>query len=579
MGAEQTRLEQQERERADALAAILGSDAAKKLIVAGPGAGKTHTFREALLACGGLGLALTFIRNLVADLQDALGDIADVFTFHGFCKHQIHRHPVAGLQEGWDYYPPLLDLITVDLQLIGRPSMTKKRIEDRLHDLNEADGVIVAALELGNYYNAVSHTDLVYRALKHFEENDDEIPEYPLIVVDEYQDFSKLETTFIALLSTKSPVLIAGDDDQALYGFKNASPEFIRELAGGDEFERFELPYCSRCSSVIVDAVNDAIAAAVENGNLVDRLDKPFRCYLPDKQPDSDAHPSIIHAKCTVERNSAPYVGRYVAEQIAQIPVEDIRESKEKGYPTVLVIGPSPFIGRAYDVIVEQFPHAKMKKAAQVNIEFLDAYRRLARDANSRLGWRILIHLDPFDDADDALRDVLAAGDEIVTILPDAYRDHHLEIAELLRRLFDDEQLGDADEGRLTGAVGKSVAEIREALNLADEDDDLDDDGDDEVDEDTPTIICTSLVGAKGLSAGYVFVVGFNNGHFPRDAREITDEEVCSFLVALSRTRKECHLVSCGRLGNVPLRVSAFAEWIEDEIEQVTVNAAYFNQR
>lgn len=305
MGAEQTRLEQK-RERAEALAAILGSEAAKKLIVAGPGAGKTHTFREALLACGGRGLALTFIRNLVADLADALGDIADVFTFHGFCKHQIHRHPVAGLQEGWDYYPPLLDLITVDLQLLGRTSMTKKRIEDRLHDLNEADGVIAAALELGNYYNAVSHTDLVYRALKHFEENDDEIPEYPLIVVDEYQDFSRLETTFIALLSTKSPVLIAGDDDQALYGFKNASPEFIRELAAGADFERFELPYCSRCTSVIVDAVNGAIAAAVENGNLVDRLDKPFRCYMPDKQADSEAHPAIIHAKCSVERNSAP---------------------------------------------------------------------------------------------------------------------------------------------------------------------------------------------------------------------------------------------------------------------------------
>jgi superfamily I DNA/RNA helicase len=579
MGAEQTRLEQQERERAEALAAILGSDAAKKLVVAGPGAGKTHTFREALLACGGRGLALTFIRNLVADLEHALGDIADVFTFHGFCKHQIHRHPVAGLQEGWDYYPPLLDLITIDLQLLGRTSITKKRIEDRLHDLNAADGVIAAALELGNYYNAVSHTDLVYRALKHFEENDDEIPEYPLIVVDEYQDFSKLETTFIALLSTKSPVLIAGDDDQALYGFKNASPEFIRELAAAADFERFELPYCSRCTAVIVDAVNGAIAAAVENGNLVDRLDKPFRCYMPDKQADSEAHPTIIHAKCSVERNNAPYVGRYVAEQIAEIPIEDIRESKEKGYPTVLIIGPNPFLGRAYDVIVEQFPQAKMKTAQQVNIEFLDAYIRLARDANSRLGWRILIHLDPLDDADDALRAVLAAGDEIVTILPDEYRDRHLELAELVRRLLDDEDLPDADEARLTGAVGKSLAEIRDALRLPDEDDGLDEDGDDELDEDAPTIVCTSLVGAKGLSAGYVFIVGFNNGHFPKDANEITDDEVCSFLVALSRTRKECHLVSCGRLGNEPLRVSAFADWIEDETEEVTVNAAYFNQR
>jgi superfamily I DNA/RNA helicase len=345
MGAELTRHEQQAQERADALAAILASTAEKKLVVAGPGTGKTHTFREALLACGGRGLAITFIRNLVADLSEALGDVADVFTFHGFCKHQIHRHPVAGLREGWDYYPPLLDLIAIDLQLLGHTAATKNLIEERLHTLDEADGIIAAALELGEYYNAVSHTDLVYRALRHFQENDEEIPEYPLIVVDEYQDFSRLETTFIAPLSTKSPVLIAGDDDQALYAFKNASPEFIRELAEGGDYERFELPCCSRCPSVIVEAVNDAIAAAVANGNLVRRLDKTFSCYLPDKEADSEAHPSIIHAVCSVERSNAPYVGRYIAEQIAQLPIDDIHESRDAGDPTVLVSARIRFSG------------------------------------------------------------------------------------------------------------------------------------------------------------------------------------------------------------------------------------------
>ena len=89
-----------------------------------------------------------------------------------------------------------------------------------------------------------------------------EIPEYPLIVVDEYQDFSELETSFIRLLSSKSPVLIAGDDDQALYSFKNADPRFIRELAQGDEYERFGLPFCSRCTEVVVGAVNDGDAPA-----------------------------------------------------------------------------------------------------------------------------------------------------------------------------------------------------------------------------------------------------------------------------------------------------------------------------
>jgi superfamily I DNA/RNA helicase len=152
--------------------------------------------------------------------------------------------------------------------------------------------------------------------LTHFTENEDAIPSYPLIVVDEYQDFSLLETSFLALLSTKSKVLIAGDDDQALYDFKNASSRYIRELYADDYYENFDLPYCSRCTAVIVDAVNDVVAAAKANGNLQGRLDKPFECYLPDKQAESEEHPKIVYAQCSVQAKNAPYPGRYIADVI-----------------------------------------------------------------------------------------------------------------------------------------------------------------------------------------------------------------------------------------------------------------------
>ena len=75
------RLAEMERLRTEATAAIIGSTADKRLIVSGPGTGKTFTFEAALGACGGKGLALTFLRNLVADLTVVLGDRADVFTF------------------------------------------------------------------------------------------------------------------------------------------------------------------------------------------------------------------------------------------------------------------------------------------------------------------------------------------------------------------------------------------------------------------------------------------------------------------------------------------------------------------
>ncbi len=180
-GALEAESQEFERKRAEATAAIVESTASKKLVIAGPGTGKTHTFAEALRAAGQGGLAITFIRNLVADLSDSLGELADVFTFHGFCKHLLHRHPVEGLREGWDYYPPLLELIEYDLGLLGNRT-TRKQLEAGLHNLDDPHGAVAAAMDLGNYYNAVSHTDLVYRVLHHFQQNADLVPTYPLIV-------------------------------------------------------------------------------------------------------------------------------------------------------------------------------------------------------------------------------------------------------------------------------------------------------------------------------------------------------------------------------------------------------------
>jgi superfamily I DNA/RNA helicase len=576
----QAELDEMERGRAAASDAIVESNAYARLIVAGPGTGKTYTFRRALERAVGRGLALTFIRNLVGDLAEALGDIADVFTFHGFCKNQMHQNPGSGPDDGWSYYPPLADLLVEDVGLLRGIDVGTFGIERRLHGLDEADGIVGEARRVGDYYNAVAHTDLVYRMLRFFEQNEDAVPEYPLIVVDEYQDFSRLETEFIRILSAGSPMLVAGDDDQALYAFKNASPEFIRELASGHDYERFELPYCSRCTAVVVDSVNDVIRRAEENGNLVGRLDKEFECYLPDKLEVSEAHPRIIHAQCSVERNNAPYIGRYVTLQIAAIPEEEVRESRENGHPTVLVVGPNPFLQKAYDAIREVFPNAELKKSVATPIDPLDGYRRLGRDEQSRLGWRIIINCFPFDGWEEVVREALTDETEVADLVPAEYKAEHLRIAQLIRRLWDGEEVSELEQGELAIILGRDAQQLRLELGHepdADEGEEGEDEDDLAHDATEPSIVCTSLVGAKGLSAAYVFVVGFNNGHFPRNPDAVSDGDVCSFLVALSRTRTECQLVSCRRLGQEELAPSRFLQWIDrSDREHRTVNAAFF---
>jgi superfamily I DNA/RNA helicase len=248
-------LETARRRREETSDRLLASSAARKLVVAGPGTGKTHNFRRVLEKAGG-GLALTFIRALARDLESDLGDIAQVNTFHGYCKHVAHSLGGLGeLSDRFDYYPALPDLLIEDLEVLGRVGLKREDLERPLRFMDDSESLITASLELGDYYDAVGHTDVVYRVQRHFEEHPADVPKHPVIVVDEYQDFNLLETRFITTLAEKNAVLIAGDDDQALYGFKDASAGFIRDLAERSDVDRFDLPYCSRCTEVIVNAV------------------------------------------------------------------------------------------------------------------------------------------------------------------------------------------------------------------------------------------------------------------------------------------------------------------------------------
>ena len=553
---------------------ILQSASRKKLIVSGPGTGKTFTFTEALRRVGERGLALTFINNLVRDLKTALSELADVFTFHGYCKYLMHQNPTDGLTADFNYYPALPLLIEQDFSFLGH-EIDRRESERALHYLDDSNGVISELLRLGNYYNTVSHTDLVYRMVKHFESHPTDIPVKPLIVVDEYQDFSLMETRFIELLSTKSPVLIAGDDDQALYAFKHASANYLRQLAADAQYEKFELPHCSRCTQVIVDSYHDILRESSAMGLLNGRLHKEYVCYLPDKQADSDLYPDIVHAECSVERNNAQYIGRYVKKRIAEISPDEIKEANAGKYPAALVIGPEPFLSRAYNELKSTFPQAILKKATELSINVLSGYEYLSRDNRSNLGWRILLYLNPIANTKECVVRAVTEDTPLVDLIPADYVAKHLGIADLVRKLIIGEELTATEVKSLEDIAQCSIEQVKESLSIP-EDLEEDEAEPDVMPEDELNIVCTSLVGAKGLSGGHVFILGLNNEHFPRNPHAITDSEVCSLLVAITRTRKKCYLLSCRRFGNIALSPSIFLNWLQPNIRKEIVDAAFF---
>jgi ATP-dependent exoDNAse (exonuclease V) beta subunit len=56
----------------------------------------------------------------------------------------------------------------------------------------------------------------------------------------------------------------------------------------------------------------------------------------------------------------------------------------------------------------------------------------------------------------------------------------------------------------------------------------------------------TTIPSSKGLAADYVFITHFDDRYFIKDKNKskITDQDICSFLVALTRTRKKAFLIS-----------------------------------
>lgn len=564
--------------RSDALDRILTDQSARKLVVAGPGTGKTHTFKQLLAVGDGSKLALTFLTSLVRDLDDELGAFADVYSFHGFAHLLLRTITVPGVSNDVDYYPALELIFEQDLALLGT-GVSPAAIQEIIMNLQDKNPVLANLLRCGDYYNAVGYSDSVYRVLRQLQAEPAAVPTYSQIVVDEYQDFSLMETEFIEVLSQASPILVVGDDDQALYTFRHASAIYLRALAGDDRYSNFELPFCSRCTEVLVAATHQVVARAQDRGLLAGRIPKSYVCYLPDKKGASERHPTIIHARCSVENKNAPYIERYLDEAIRDIPEEDIKRSRDGGHPTVLVIGPKQFSSRAFEYLREGFADVEYKMSEQLEVRAIDGYKRLADDPESRLGWRILLHVKQPSGWSDLAAIALEKGDELADLVDEAFRLEHLGVATLVARFMAKEELVPEEVSRITDAAGLGLADLLAALGIETTDDDPQNGTDSEGLEpasDEPSILVTSLMGAKGLQASHVFLVGVNDEHFPRVNASPTDDEVCQLLVALTRARESCTIVSTRNFGGHWLNSSIFTEWLKPFLEEHVIDKAHF---
>ena len=392
--------------------------------------------------------------------------------------------------------------------------------------------------ERSDYYNAVDYDDSVYRVQCNIR---GVAPSYELVLIDEFQDFNLMEAAVIDALADVSSIVIAGDDDQALYSeLRSASWDHIRAHYEEGHYEIFELPFCMRCPEVIVGAVGDIIQTALLIKKLGGRIDKPYRYFEPVKGEDSRRFPTIDLAETSVQRTNANYLGRFIEESIAAIPEAELELAAEKFEPAALIIGSNPYRRQVEEYLIERGLVAPDDDAGLDERE--QALEILHEDPQSNLGWRIMLSLDGIDIARSA---VSAADDQdapLFEVIPEEMRSKILEEAKAWTKGADPEDGGEPEK--------------------------------------VPSVKITSFEGSKGLSAQYVFIVGLHSGELPRDSENIKDIEICRLLVALTRTKKKCTVLVTRRFGEKFKQRSEFLGWVKSaRFEEKKIDADYWKKK
>lgn len=520
-------------ERTKHVQKILASASPKKVVVAGPGTGKTFLFKELLKGKTNT-ITLTFINSLVEDLSLELYGISNVLTLHSFGRSQLG----AILKKKIKIHPKLSKVIRQDSEILQGTDVDFNKI---FHERDDTNSHIAFYETRRQYYDYYGYADVIFTTVKYYESDPATIPTFEQILVDEFQDFNKLEVSLIELLASKSPILLAGDDDQALYDFKHASAEYIREKHSEKmpEYESFSLPYCARCPRVVVDATNDLISSAQKNGLLKGRIDKPF-IYFDHKDKDkvSDHYPKIIHTK-TYANAIAWKINKCIDEMALDI--------KDKF--SVLIISPYKQQSKQLVKALREKGLANIdykSKEDENELTLLEGFNLLLLDKTDNLGWRIVtpFFISPEDfatiikssaaDPSKKIFDLLAK--DVVKIIKDIIKSLKFISGgkpispELLASTL---KLFKIDPNSLATEL------LQEKINSF------------ERSAGNPAIRkipikATTIQSSKGLAADIVFITHFDDQYFIKGFKQkvISDQDICNFLVALTRAKKKVFLIS-----------------------------------
>jgi superfamily I DNA/RNA helicase len=511
---------------------IADHDAERMLVVSGPGTGKSTLFKKRLVHWlarhPDKSVAVsTFVRSLVRDLRDDIANdrgISDedkkrviVMTLHRHARSIIERN--HGTQEL--NLKPNCAVVTADweemawLDAVSLHDEFEPReypwteIEKRLFGADPpADGawgtLRKTQVRLEEFYNALTFHDLILFATQAVRENPELVAD-TLYIIDEFQDFNLAEDGLIREITTESPAqLLVGDDDQVLYDkLKEAHPDILRGYYKDTSFVNAMLPFCGRCSihicrtKVGVDFITKFLE---EHDDEIRKREEEIRAGT-----NKDACVLILTP----------------ARDMKFLNVDDARDELVEALSAYEVADERP--GEDY-WRVRDYYNAAAHPSSNYNVRKVLAYEGVEQEVIRALLTEALeSDKDLAELAHESLETTLRKCSDIRDVL-----ESDAEPADQAQQLAARMEVDDA------ARLASDLEQWPTKKNGDSETESLDFDQKEAI----SAVELSTIVGAKGLSADHVIVLGCDEVNLARTTWS-------AFFVALTRARKSLTLMTC----------------------------------
>lgn len=487
-----------------------------KILLAGPGTGKTTRIKSIIASeftKANRIKVLSFTNFTVNDLNEYFADDERVScsTLHSFA---------FGLNHQKDLY------VATD---------TEKRILEKLAEKAE-----IALSDVCEQLGCVTFDGMIARSAAFINANPvyskDKIGTLDLLLVDEFQDFNPSEQALVNAVSQyASETILLGDDDQSIYGFKDADPDGIISIFNDAAVGKIEHEnICYRCPDAVVDLASKLISYNKR------RIAKEWR---------KNGKEGSVGIQQFRTGNDAD---EFVLKRISEIRDEEPNAS-------ILVLS-------RLRLIVESL----RSKLGDDNPEIVYCWAEPDLDLQAQVWWMCAIFLD------DKLKFLvfllgtrrLSANKKVVKFLKEVLNEGILKSDAVNRmldmRLFPDDMIQylrkqpDIEQFFLERPEFERLTEFIDRTNLKKSIFDLSRQLRKDIPFEKGKVNLMSIHKSKGLQADYVFILGLTSGILPNDQEGLDTIEAQRRLlfVGVTRALKQLYLLSTIEWTGVDLRTN-----------------------